>query len=235
MASQGFQSRNGTVELRSALPLAILAALFVAPAHAQSTTPRPTTAQDNNAQGASVAAVSPQEVQAKMAYCEVCHGPDARGFVGYYPIPRLAGQQVAYIENQLRGFIAQKRANPIMTNVAHTLNPAMLTALATKFHDLSPTPVGGGPADLVAGGEKIYKDGIPDASVPPCAGCHGPQAKGNDQFPRLAGQLYPYVVNQLTNWSKERTEDLSGIMAPIAHNLSASQIEAVAAYVSTLD
>jgi len=187
-------------------------------------------AEDTNAAG-----VSPQEVQAKMAYCEVCHGSSAQGFVGYYPIPRLAGQQIAYIENQLRGFIERKRANPIMINVAHVLSPAMLTALATNFHNLNPKPVGGAPRELVAAGKQIYEQGIPNANVPACATCHGPQAKGNEQFPRLAGQLYPYVVNQLTNWSKERGEELSTIMAPIAHSLTEPQIEAVAAYVSYLE
>lgn len=221
MPSQQSLRRIGkAVGLRLALQLAILGSLLVAPVRAEDTT---------------TAAVTPQEVQAKIAYCEVCHGPSAQGFVGYYPIPRLAGQQVAYIENQLRGFIARKRTNPIMTNVAHTLSPAMLTALATTFHELNPKPVGGAPSDLVAAGEKIFKQGAASANVPACASCHGPDAKGNDQFPRLAGQLYPYVVRQLTDWSTERAEDLSGIMAPIAHNLNKSQVDAVAAYVSGLE
>ncbi|MGA8610666.1 MAG: c-type cytochrome [Xanthobacteraceae bacterium] len=181
------------------------------------------------------ATVTPQQVQAKLAYCEVCHGPSARGFVGYYPIPRLAGQQIAYIKNQLQGFIERKRSNPIMINISHVLSPAMLTALATNFHDLNPKPLGGAPRTFVDAGEKIYEQGLPDANVPPCAACHGPDAKGNEQFPRLAGQLYPYVVGQLTNWSKERGEDLSNIMAPIAHTLTKQQIEAVAAYVSYLE
>ncbi len=212
--------RGGKVVcLRSALQLGLLATLFVAPARALDAT----------------TSVSPQDVQAKIAYCEVCHGPSARGFVGYYPIPRLAGQQVAYIENQLRGFIDRKRTNPIMANVAHTLSPAMLAALAAKLHDLNPKPVGGAPVDRVAAGEKIYKDGVPSASVPACAGCHGAEARGNDQFPRLAGQLYPYIVLQLTGWSTERAENLSAVMAPIAHNLNKSQIEEVAAYVSGLE
>jgi cytochrome c553 len=179
--------------------------------------------------------VSTQGVQAKTAYCEVCHGPSARGFVGYYPIPRLAGQQIAYIKNQLQGFIDRKRSNPIMINVSHVLSPAMLAALATNFHDLKPKPLGGAPRAFVDAGKKIYEQGVPDANVPPCAACHGPDAKGNEQFPRLAGQIYPYVVGQLTNWSKERGENLSNIMAPIAHTLTKQQIEAVAAYVSDLE
>ena len=186
-------------------------------------------------------AVSASAVQAKMKYCEVCHGADGRGFVGYYPIPRLAGQQVEYIQNELQGFIEHKRANKaspastnIMFGVGHALSPAMIEALATKFHELNPPPVGGAPEANAAAGKKIYNEGIAATNVPPCAGCHGAAAEGNGEFPRLAGQLYPYVVKQLTNWSKERAEKNAAIMTPIAHQLTAPQIEEVAAYVSTL-
>lgn len=179
--------------------------------------------------------VPEKDVQAKLAYCEVCHGVAAQGFNGYYPIPRLAGQQIAYIENELQGFVEHKRTNNIMFNVGHVLSPAMIKALATDFHNLSPKPLGGGPKDLVPAGEKIFQQGLPDAGVPPCASCHGPEAKGNDQFPRLAGQLYPYLVSQLTNWESERGETNSNVMAPIAHNLTAPQVKAVAAYLSSLE
>jgi cytochrome c553 len=179
--------------------------------------------------------VSQQEVQAKLQYCNVCHGVSAQGFLGYYPIPRLAGQQIAYIKNQLQGFVEQKRANNIMFNVGHVLSPAMITALATNFHDLNPKPLGNAPKDLVAAGKQIYEEGVPSANVIACASCHGKEAKGDGQFPRLAGQLYAYVTLQLTNWRKERGENTSDIMAPIARGLTESQINAVAAYVSYLE
>lgn len=187
------------------------------------------------AQSANTGAVSEKEIQAKLAYCEVCHGVAAQGFNGYYPIPRLAGQQIAYIENELQGFVEHKRTNNIMFNVGHVLSPAMIKALATDFHNLNPKPLGGGPKDLVPAGEKIFQQGLPDAGVPPCASCHGPEAKGNDQFPRLAGQLYPYLVGQLSNWASERGETNSNVMAPIAHNLTPPQVKAVAAYLSYLE
>jgi cytochrome c553 len=179
--------------------------------------------------------VSKQEVQAKLQYCEVCHGVSAQGFLGYYPMPRLAGQQIAYIETQLQGFVEHKRANNIMFNVGHVLSPAMITALATNFHDLNPKPLGNAPKELVATGKQIYEEGVPSANVVACASCHGKEAKGDGQFPRLAGQLYAYVSLQLTNWSKERGENTSDIMAPIARSLTESQIKAVAAYVSYLE
>jgi len=80
---------------------------------------------------------------------------------------------------------------------------------------------------------------VPDANIAACAACHGPQASGTGQIPRLAGQLYPYVIKELMNWGKERGQnptvpDTSAIMSPVAHSLSRSQIEAVAAYVSYL-
>ncbi len=185
-------------------------------------------------------AVSKQALQAKMKYCEVCHGASGRGFRGYYPIPRLAGQQPEYLKNQLEAFVERRRVNPIMFNVAHVLSPAMQTALTTNFHDLNPKPIGGAPKELVAVGKKIFEEGIPDANVPPCASCHGPEAKGNGEFPRLAGQLYPYTQRALSGWSQERGQDpakpdTSAIMQPIAHSLTEPQIKAVAAYLSYLE
>jgi cytochrome c553 len=185
--------------------------------------------------------VSARELQAKLAYCENCHGASAQGFHGYYPIPRLAGQQPEYMKNQLEAFVEHRRTNNIMFNVAHELSPAMLDALTERFQNLDPKPLTTPAAeDLIAAGKKIYDEGIANSDVPPCAGCHGSEAKGDSQFPRLAGQLSDYVVNKLTNWAKERGQnpanpDASAIMAPIAHSLNQQQIKAVAAYLNHVE
>jgi cytochrome c553 len=183
--------------------------------------------------------VSGHDVEAKIGYCQDCHGPSGQGYRGYYPIPRLAGQQPEYIKNQLRAFIERRRTNNIMFSVAHVLRPAEITAIATKFHSFNAKPIGGAPKKLAAAGKKIFEDGIPERNVAACAACHGPDATGRDQFPRLAGQLYPYTIKALTNWSSERGQvpgkpDISVIMAPVAHSLTKPEIEAVAAYVSYL-
>ncbi len=126
-----------------------------------------------------------------------------------------------------------------MFNVAHALKPGMLAVLAANFRELNPQPIGGAPRRLVAAGKKIFEDGVPDANVAACAACHGPDAAGSGVIPRLAGQLYPYVIKELTNWGKERGQnpakpDTSAIMSPVAHSLTKPQIEAVAAFVSDL-
>src|SRR5476649_1872303 len=168
---------------------------------------------------------------AKIEYCKTCHGLSGQGYRGFFPIPRLAGQQTEYIENQLAAFIERRRENKYMYNVAHVLSPAVQKALAKHFHDLNPKPLGGAPKELVATGKKIYEEGFLDAQVPPCASCHGPEAKGDGEFPRLAGQLHDYIFNKLVNWSAERGQDpkhpdSSAVMQPIAHNLTKAQITA---------
>jgi cytochrome c553 len=185
------------------------------------------------------AGTSRHSVQAKIRYCEDCHGISAQGYRGYYAIPRLAGQQPQYLKNQLRAFVNRSRPNPIMSNVAHVLRPDMIEAIANYFRRLNPRPIGGEPKRLVAEGRSIFENGVPQNNIAACAACHGPQATGNGEIPRLAGQLYPYVVKALSNFPKERGQNpaihgTSFIMLPVAHSLNRSQIKAVAAYVSSL-
>jgi cytochrome c553 len=182
-----------------------------------------------------------QSLQGKITYCTGCHGHSGQGYRGYYAMPRLAGQTSTYLENQLQAFGEHRRESQTTLKIekVHGLGPAILTALAGHFEDLDTKPLGGGPRQLVDQGRKIYEEGLPDANVPACSACHGPEAMGDGANPRLAGQLYPYTVKALTNWSKERTqnarpEDTALVMAPIAQNLTRQQIEAVAAYLSYL-
>jgi cytochrome c553 len=181
-----------------------------------------------------------RDFEAKLQYCKTCHGLSGQGFRGAYPMPRLAGQQPEYLQNQLRAFMERRRTNPVMFNVAHVLSPSMVTALAAYFKDLDPKPLRGAPVGLAAAGKKIYQEGIAGTDVPPCASCHGSEARGQGAFPRLAGQLHDYVLNKLVNWSRERGQDparpdTSAIMEPIAHGLTEQQIAAVAAYLSYLE
>jgi len=191
------------------------------------------------AEDADRAGTSKQSLQAKIEYCKTCHGLSGQGYHGFFPIPRLAGQQTQYFENQLQAFIERRRENKYMYGVAHVLGPSMRTALAKHFSELNPKPLGDAPKRLVAMGKKIYEDGIPETNVPACMACHGGDAKGKDAIPRLAGQLSDYIINKLVNWNKERGQDpakpdISAIMLPTSHNLTKAQVAAVAAYVGYL-
>lgn len=205
--------------LRWTLPIAALAITLSVASHAADR---------------STLTVSKQELQAKLEYCKTCHGLEGQGYRGYFPMPRLAGQQPDYLENQLRAFIEHKRSNPVMSNVAHALSPSMIADLTAYFRDLNPHPIGGAPKESLALGKTIYELGLPESNIPACSACHGPDANGHGLIPRLAGQLFPYTVKELTNWSRERGESTAAVMMPTSHNLTQSQIAAVAAYVSNL-
>lgn len=193
------------------------------------------------ADGMNVPIYSRGGLEAKIQYCKDCHGLSGQGYRGYFPMPRLAGQTTEYFESQLRAFIERRRERniSIIMSKAHGLGPEMRIALANHFRGLNPAPIGGAPRNLVEVGRKIYEEGVPESNVPACSACHGPEAKGDGSIPRLAGQLYPYTVKELVDWAKERgqapaSDDTQAIMAPIAHSLNKSQIQAIAAYLSYL-
>jgi cytochrome c553 len=226
------------------LPATCLVLLWTVPARAedkpaQPAAPATTPAAPSAAASAKPAETpdnpSPEQIKAKIEYCSICHGKQGQGYRGASPVPRLAGQQVDYIENQLNAFVEHRRHNVYMFNVAHVLGPNMRAALAKHFHDLNPPPTASAPTDIVAAGKKIFEEGLPSAEVPPCASCHGPEAKGEGQFPRLAGQSYAYIKKTLATWEKVRGQDpnnpdASAMMQPIAHNLTQTQIDSVAAF-----
>src|ERR1700690_990630 len=116
--------------IRLALPTAILAIAFSAAGQAE------VLHRADRSKGA---------LQAKIEYCKTCHGLSGQGYRGFFSMPRLAGQQTEYFENQLRAFSEHKRENRYMYNVSHGLGQATRMALAAHFRDLNPKPLGGGP------------------------------------------------------------------------------------------
>jgi len=190
---------------------------------------------------ADIAAGSHSGLRAKIEYCKDCHGRSGQGYVGFLPMPRLAGQTPTYLENQLRAFVERRRDPGLFLNMAkiHGVGSALRVHLAAHFRDINPRPFGGAPMHLAATGKRIYEDGVPDSNIPACTACHGPEARGEGANPRLAGQLYPYLMTRLSQWRSEqgneaRDANPSATMARIAHNLNRSQMAAIAAYVSQL-
>ena len=183
---------------------------------------------------------SQQELQTKLVYCKTCHGLAGQGYRGSRSMPRLAGQQAEYLENQLSAFVEGRRKDNFMSKVASVLSPPMVKAVAEHFSELDAKPFGGSTGELASVGKALYEKGVPGSDIQSCAACHRPDAKGDGACPRLAGQLPDYTVRTLVNWSKERGQDpnkpdTSAIMAPIARSLTSAQISAIAAYLSGLE
>jgi len=165
--------------------------------------------------------------------CSTCHGP--RGISTSPEFPILAAQRKGYLEAQLEAFRAHSRSEKIahdfMWGIAGGLDDKMIGAVAV-YYAAQPAASGrpGDPA-LVAKGKLLFDQGVADRGIPACASCHGADAKGIADFPRLAGQHAKYVVKQLQYiQTLVRT---APVMHGIIKDITPDEMQAVAAYVQS--
>ena len=150
--------------------------------------------------------------------------------------PELAGQRHQYIENQLLDFHNHVRDNPFsqqyMWGAAANLNAQTARDLANYFSMLPAKPANDGVGELAAIGREIYLEGIPEFNIVPCAACHGPNAEGVRDIPRLGGLSYTYLKRRLEQWGQGYHAAAPPPMPRIASKLPPDQIEALASYLS---
>jgi cytochrome c553 len=165
--------------------------------------------------------------------CTWCHGGSAQG---YTPAPRLAGQRPQYIEKQLMNFSAHTRDNPFsklyMWGAAANLSPRAARNLAVYFSTIPPKAANDGDRELAATGRAIYQEGIPDSNIVACVACHGPNAQGAGEIPRLGGLAYTYLQRRLEQWGQGYHAAAGPPMPQIARKLSPKHIAALASYLS---
>jgi cytochrome c553 len=164
--------------------------------------------------------------------CTWCHGTSGQG---YMVAPRLAGQRPQYIESQIRSFHEHTRDNPFsrqyMWGAVAALSPYAARDLANYFATIAPKPANDGDRALAAKGKTIYLDGIPEANVVSCYACHGPNAEGVRDIPRLGGLAYFYLKSRLEQWN-QGYHSAPSPMPMVASHLGPDEIEALASYLS---
>ena len=164
--------------------------------------------------------------------CAACHTND--GSRGSAANPIIQGQHPDYLVKQLTEFKAGKRDNAVMKAMASPLSEADMKNVAAFYASKQPKPGFAKNKELVSVGEKIYRGGIVDRSVPACSGCHGPSGAGIPaQYPRLAGQHADYVEAQLVAF-RGGVRRNNPAMAAVAAKLNDREIKAVADYVTGL-
>lgn len=159
--------------------------------------------------------------------CTTCHGVKGNPVNGNYPA--LAGQPAPYLAAQLRHFASGARANPNMEPLAMTMKPAEVDALAAYFarQTALPNPYFKPDPQLSAKGGKLVE-------ATGCAACHGEHLMGQEQFPRLAGQGYEYLVRQLDAFAGGSRNEASGMMKRLTEAASPDDRKAMAAYLASL-
>jgi cytochrome c553 len=164
--------------------------------------------------------------------CAACHTND--GSRGSPANPILQGQHPEYLVKQLTEFKAGKRVNAIMTGMASALSEDDMKNVAAFYASKQAKPGFAKNKDLVTLGEKIYRGGIADRSIPACAGCHSPTGAGIPaQYPRLAGQHAEYTEAQLVAY-RGGVRNNSIQMTGVAAKLNDKEIKAVSDYIAGL-
>jgi cytochrome c553 len=167
-----------------------------------------------------------QAGKATAAVCAACHGEDGNAVIPGYPT--LAGQTWRYIYVQLKDYKEGRRSHPIMTPMASNLSRADMVNVANYFARFPLKPSG-----FVADEAKV-KLGKAKADETLCTMCHMGGFSGQNEIPRVAGQQYDYVVEQLRNFkARTRTND-AGNMTSVAQTLSDADIENLGHYISSI-
>jgi cytochrome c553 len=167
--------------------------------------------------------------------CEACHG--VNGNSQKPDVPRLNGQQSAYMLARLREFQDPTRGTPhsrqMMGPNASSIDDVDAAALADYFSRQTPTPLSSsGP--MAEAGRKIFIEGtgplIPGPLIPPCGTCHGQNGQGQGEVPRIAGQHRYYLSDQLQDFM--RGTRVGTPMNNHAWAMTTTQIQALTAYLS---
>jgi cytochrome c553 len=177
----------------------------------------------------------------KAATCTACHGLNGNSANPEWPV--LAGQNAAYLRDQIKRFRDQKRPNPLMFPMVQNLTDQDAADLAAFFSRQTPTGAEADPS-YWKDGEKLYRGGDAARGIPACMACHGPVGRGVPAagFPALQAQHSVYTVKQLNDYAADTryTKDATGkaqagpnavMMNVIAARLSAEDRRNLASYI----
>jgi cytochrome c553 len=181
----------------------------------------------------------------KGAVCTACHGVNGNSVNPEWPV--LAGQNAAYIREQLSMFKSRKRINEIMYPIVAPMSDQDVADVAAYFAAQTPAGLEADPSYWKAG-EALYKSGDTARNIPACTACHGPAGQGNAGagYPALRAQHSVYTVKQLQDYlTQNRYRDPadaaivnqtrnSAMMTTIAARLTPEDIRNLASYLQGL-
>lgn len=158
--------------------------------------------------------------------CAACHGADGNPPSG--PYPALAGQTWRYLYTELKDYKEGRRSNPMMSPMAANLSRDDMINVANYF---AAQPLK--PSDYKVDETKA-RAGKAKADETLCTMCHLGGFMGQNEIPRVAGQKYDYIVQQLKDFREHKRTNDAGNMTSVAKTLSDADIDNLANYLTGL-
>jgi cytochrome c553 len=157
---------------------------------------------------------------AKALACTACHGPNGNSANPEWP--RLAGQNAAYLADQIKLIRGGKRNIVLMAGIANALSDQDIADIAAYFSVQTPVGLEADPGTWQVGA-KLYRNGDATRGIPACMACHGPGARGNPAagYPALRAQHGTYTAKQLSDYASmaRYTKDDKGQMQGGAYSV----------------
>jgi cytochrome c553 len=167
-----------------------------------------------------VPAIGAEGLESKLEICSTCHGQNGEPIDATIPV--IWGQQQSFLVKQLHDYRSGDRDNAVMAAFDKSLTQAELRPAAAYFAG-KPWParrVAATPASAPGG-------------MTACIACHQQNFAGGAPAPRLTGQSYEFLVEQMRRFADgERTNNAD--MVKIMKELSAEQRDAMARYIASL-
>ncbi len=170
--------------------------------------------------------------------CSKCHQASGRGSDGG-DVPNISLQNETYISHQLWKFRNDIRPNSRMSETTKLLSAEELRDAAAYFGSLEPLDREETvDATLVAQGDEIVRNGIPERDVPSCLTCHAESSvRDVPIIARLHGQTFEYLDSRLEQFAGDTGDGLYGLspMHRIASRMDDGERAAAAAWFAAQD
>lgn len=164
--------------------------------------------------------------------CNRCHDTNDAQLTSPY-VPRLGGQDKAYLKRALHEYRNDLRQSGFMEPVAVELDDEHINSLADYYASLTipdSNPTQRLTSARLPPGRQLAEQGDRSRKIPACLSCHG--AEKRMDYPRLAGQSEQYLRQQLQilkQGGRAKTPH-GAIMTTIAKRLTEKQAGAAAAF-----
>ena len=178
--------------------------------------------------------------------CANCHGMTGNGRETS-AFPKLAGQNLKYLEHSLKAYAKDERHSGPMELMAASLKKEEVRKLSLYFSKqkrISPSPshhlvLEGALSEAIKRGADIAHKGIPQQRVASCVACHGPHLddrRMNPHFPNLSGQFADYIALQLKLFLKNKRggTKYANVMHKALYEMTPQQMRDVALYYESL-
>jgi cytochrome c553 len=163
----------------------------------------------------------------KAVVCGACHGVNGNSTIPQNPI--LAGQTSRYLYLQLKDFKEGRRKDPLMSPMAANLSKKDMVDIAAYFSAQKHANQNSrGDASRAARGKQVA-----DAAL--CTMCHLGGLSGQNEVPRTAGQHYEYALKQLKDFKTKTRSNDAGNMTAVLRTIPDEDLEALAAYIASLN